>query len=135
MGRRKGIKVVAQRSDWDCGIAAMAMLLPVSYADISATCRTRFPKVRKNGVAIYEMEETAELLGYKLARHYKKQGYLEGRTGILGVLGDKKDFPTGGHWVVLKDGTHIVDPTDSTIWSLTDYMQHHKARPVTLLTL
>lgn len=133
--KREGIKVVAQRSDWDCGAACLSMLLPSDYAVVSATARTRFPKVRKYGMAIYEMEETAELLGHKLTRHYKKKGYLEGKTGILGILGPKKELPSGGHWVVLKDGTHVVDPTDSTIWKLEDYLAVVKGRTVTLLTL
>jgi ABC-type bacteriocin/lantibiotic exporter with double-glycine peptidase domain len=132
--KREGIKVVEQRSDWDCGVACLAALLPFEYSVISATARTRFPRIRKEGMSIAEMQETAELLGHKLERRYKKKDYLVGRTGVLGVLGERKDFPTAGHWVVLKDGTHVVDPWDATVWKLEDYLNKIKGRAVTLLT-
>lgn len=135
MARKKAIKVVEQKSDWDCGAASLAMLLPFTLAEISATARARYPKVRKEGMAIYEMEGTAELLGHKLKRIYRKKDYLVGQTGVLGVKGSKEVLQGGEHWVVLKDGTHIVDPWDSTIWKLEDYMKHAKGRPVTLLVV
>lgn len=132
--KREGIKVVEQRSNWDCGAACLSMLLSVDYPVVSATARTRFPRVRKNGMAITELMETAELLEHGLVRHYRKKGYLEGRTGILGILGSEKKLPKDGHWVLLKDGTHIVDPYDSTVWKLEDYLVAVQGRTVTLLT-
>lgn len=132
--KREGIKVVEQRSDWDCGVATLAMLLSRPYADVSSIARTRFPRVRSNGMTIYEMEEVAELLDHKLERNYRKKGYLENRTGALGILGDKKAVGDG-HWVLLKDGTHVVDPSGGTVWKLEDYLAKVKGRTVTLLTL
>lgn len=133
--RKRGIKVVEQRSNWDCGVACLGMLLPVSYAELSAAARTRFPKVRKFGMAIYEMIETAELFNHKLKKVYKKKGYLENQTGVLGILAPKgsKHLQSGGHWVVLKDGTHIVDPWDGTVWKLDDYLSKTLGRTATLL--
>jgi hypothetical protein len=137
MRKPKGIKVTPQRKNWDCGIAALAMLLSKEYADVSAAGRARFTaeRLKRNGMTIYEVEELAELFGFKLKRHYKGNSYLEGKTGILGLNEGKPPKRHNGHWVVLKDGTHIVDPDGGEIWGLEDYLKKFDRRTATLLTI
>jgi hypothetical protein len=136
MAKRRGIKVTPQRRDWDCGIASMAMLLPMEYADVSSMARTLFDSksLKQNGLLVREMEELAGALGFELKRRHKSKSYLEGQTGILGFnyIGKKGEY---GHWAVLKDGTHIVDPDGAEIWSIDDFLKHRKYKTATLLTL
>lgn len=126
--------VVAQRKDWDCGVAALAMLLGKSYGDISAAVRDLFPDVKKihrNGLNIAEMELVADHFGVTLHRRYRSHGYLDGATGILGLLGTK--LHRAGHWIVLKDGNTVVEPDGGEVWTLTDYLHHWDARTCTML--
>lgn len=133
MRRKAGIKVVSQKKDYDCGIAAMAMLLDVAYGDVSAAVRGLYgtTKPNKRGIMLYHMEEIAAKLGTPLKRIYKAKNYLSGKTGILGMNGGNMD--TAGHWVVLKDGDTILDPDDGSVYKLYDYIEENKCRPATLL--
>jgi ABC-type bacteriocin/lantibiotic exporter with double-glycine peptidase domain len=137
MRRRRGLRVVAQRKNWDCGVAALASLLDEPYGDIAAAVRELFPDrqaiIRRYGLNVSETEKVAAHLGTSLVRRYRNKDYryLDNGTGILGIFSPK--MPTAGHWVVLKDGTHIVDPDGAEIWKLDDYLKHWGARPTTLL--
>lgn len=131
--QRVGVKVVAQKKDYDCGVAAMAMLLNVSYGDISAVCRSIYgsTKPNKRGLLLYHLEGIADSFGVPLIRLYKSKNYMNGRTGILGLNGGNMD--TAGHWVMLKDGITIIDPDDGSVWNVDDYIIKNKCRPATLL--
>lgn len=128
--RRRGVKVVAQRRNWDCGVASLAMLLGVPYGDVSAAVRARYGKAPRRGLGIYHLEELANLLGFALRRIYKRAGYLDGQSGVLGMNGGTMCW--AGHWVVLKGGA-IVDPDGAEVWGVDDYTRQHKCRTATLL--
>jgi ABC-type bacteriocin/lantibiotic exporter with double-glycine peptidase domain len=126
---RSGVKVIAQRKPWDCGVAALAMLLGRPYGDVSASVRRVVVGYRK-GMTIRAMEAVSQDLGTPLKRVYKQKHYLANATGILGLLwGTSRDK---GHWVVVKGGA-IVDPDGGEVWDAIDYMTKHEARPATLL--
>lgn len=128
-----GIKVIQQKKDYDCGIAALAMLLGITYGDVSAVVRSLYgtTKPNKRGLMLYHMEEIADQLGTKLKRVYKSKNYLSGKTGVLGMNGGMMD--KAGHWVVLKDGNTIIDPDDGAVYQLYEYVEDNKCRPATLL--
>ena len=133
MRKSSGIKIVPQKKDYDCGIAAMAMLLGITYGDVSAVVRALYgsTKPNKRGIMLYHMEEIASQLDTPLKRVYKAKSYLSGKTGILGMNGGNMD--SAGHWVVLKDGDTILDPDDGAVYKLYDYLEENKCRPATLL--
>lgn len=130
--KRRGVTVIRQRHDWDCGVAALGMLLGLSYGDVAATARALYGTTRPNkrGLMLYHLEEIAAASGRELRRVYRSSGYLEGATGILGMNGGEMCW--AGHWVVLKAGA-IVDPDGGDVWSVDDYTKRHKCRPATLL--
>lgn len=132
MKRRRGVKVTAQRHDWDCGVASLAMLLGLSYGDVAAAARsiwgTTMPSRR--GLGIYHLEEMAEALGRTLRRVYRRDSYLVDQTGVLGLNGGSMSW--AGHWAVLKAGA-IVDPDGGEVWTVSDYLAVTKARTATLL--
>jgi ABC-type bacteriocin/lantibiotic exporter with double-glycine peptidase domain len=138
MAKSAGIKVVPQKKDYDCGIAAMAMLLEKTYGDVSIAVRALYgtTKPNKRGLMLYHMEEIAEELGAKLKRVRKAKNYLSGKTGILGMNGGT--MSAAGHWVILKDGDTIIDPDEGlhgAVYKLYDYIEECKCRTATLLTL
>jgi ABC-type bacteriocin/lantibiotic exporter with double-glycine peptidase domain len=132
MRRRRGVKVIAQRSNWDCGVASLAMILGVPYGDVSAASRARFGKPPRRGLGIYHLEELASLLGFSLRRVYRREDYLLGQSGVLGMNGGAMCW--AGHWVVLKGGA-ILDPDGAEVWTVDDYTAKHKCRPATLLVV
>ena len=134
--RRTGVRVLAQRKDWDCGVAALAMLFDVPYGDVAATCRALWGSTRpaKRGLGLYHMEALAAEMGRPFRRVYKSGGYLVGETGILGLVGGSMSW--AGHWVVLKSGptgSFICEPTGGEAWDVQDYLAVTKSRTATLL--
>jgi hypothetical protein len=129
---RRGVKVVRQRHDFDCGVAALAMYLGVSYGDVALMARTMFGSTQptRRGLGLYHLEAIAESIGRPLTRIYRRAGYLDHRSGVLGVTGGEMSW--AGHWVVLKGGA-IVDPDGAEVWTVEDYLTRHKTRPATLL--
>ena len=134
MKRRSGIKVVSQRHSWDCGVSCLSMLLAQPYGDVAAVVRevVERRKRRRRGLIIADMQDVAAHFGVLLAPIYRSKGYLDNRTGILGVIDGEMD--KAGHWTVLKAGV-IVDPDGAEVWSVADYMAKHKSRPATLLVM
>lgn len=130
--KRRGIKVVGQRKSWDCGIACLAMLLAKPYGDIAALARELVEPRRavRRGLIIADMQLIADACGVGLQPIWRKRDYLNGRTGILGMVGGEMD--PAGHWVVIKAGA-IVDPDGSEVWSVDDYTKRTKSRTATLL--
>lgn len=132
MPKRRGVVVLRQRHDWDCGVAALAMLLGVQYGDVAASCRAIWGSTQptRRGLGLYHLETLAESLGRSLRRVYRQQGYLQGQTGVLGMNGGEMCW--AGHWVVLKAGA-LVDPDGGDVWAIDDYTKRHKCRTATLL--
>lgn len=126
------VRVVSQRRRMDCGIAVLAMLLGKPYGDISAVARQLKPKYASEGMLVSDLQEIATFFNVHLKRVYRKKDYLQGATGILGVLGDT--MIGGGHFVILKAGV-IVDPHGAEVWAVDTYLAKHRARPCTLLVV
>lgn len=130
--KRRGVRVVPQRRDWDCGVASLAMLLNKPYADVSMVAREQVPAEirRKYGLHLHHIEAIASRFGAPLARVYRSNGYLLNAKGILGVKGGAMHW--AGHWVVLQNN-NIIDPDGAESWPVLDYLAAHDARPCTLL--
>lgn len=137
--RRRGVKVVEQRKNWDCGVAALTMLLKargqnVEYADVSAIVRTNALWSSRHGMLTRHIEAAAAAFGVQLRVSRRRHGYLDGiRLGILGIIGGRMN--KAGHWVVLKDGATVVDPSGGEVWTLADYLAVYRARPSILFTI
>ena len=129
MAKKRGIKLIKQSKGWDCGVACLAMVLNHTYGDISAMMRLHNVS-SKAGMTIEEMIFVAHLFGMELARKNRSKNFLEGKLGILGLVGGKMD--PGGHWAVYKAGV-IICPTSGEIWALNDYLSTFKCRPTLIL--
>jgi hypothetical protein len=128
------VKVVAQRRDWDCGVAALAMLLARDYGDVSAAVRQTLDpaRVKRRGLGVRDAIRVGATLGARLKAVRRRRDYLVGTTGMLGLLGE--ECAPHGHWVVFKNGT-IIDPNHGEVWDAPGYLAHYQLRPCTLLVV
>lgn len=136
-GRR--IRVLEQRHDWDCGVAAMAMLLDLPYGDVAARVRERIHdgRLRSRGLLLRHLEGVIASFGHRTRRVPRRRSYLEGATGILALNGGR--CGRAGHWVVVKAGV-VLDPSGGEAWAIDDYIaachtRDSPCRPATLLVL
>lgn len=130
--KARGVRVVSQRKDWDCGVAALAMLLDKPYGDVAAAVRAvvTSPRLKARGLIVREAEAVARYLGHPLRRVHRRRDYLVGQVGMLGLLGTR--LHPAGHWVILKSG-QILEPDGGEVWDVRDYLRKYQARPCTLL--
>lgn len=126
------VTVVRQRGNWDCGIAALAMVLQKQYADVSYPVRELIPVMPRRGLGLRHLKALAASFGVHLHCHYKSKDYLRQfkGVGILSINGGAMCW--AGHWVVIKNDV-VIDPDDERIYSLTEYLQQHKATTGALL--
>jgi hypothetical protein len=131
--KERGVTVVKQRHDFDCGIAALAGLFNKPYGDVAAIVKDRVDskKLRKRGMIIADMQLVAEQFEHYFEVIWRKKDYLTGKTGILGLKGGKMD--KAGHWVLLKEGTVIADPDDGKLYSVEEYLKIGQCRTTLLL--
>ncbi|TXH14487.1 MAG: hypothetical protein E6R03_09170 [Hyphomicrobiaceae bacterium] len=118
------LRVVLQRHECDCAVAALAMYLSVRYEDVLLA----FDKpVIDVGAIVKDMVAVADRLKQPL--RVRRKFDLESDSGILRVdlLNDTK-----AHVVVLHDG--IVFNTDGAVWDVDDYLTAENAKPMQLLT-
>lgn len=97
-----------QHTKGDCALAALAMLLHVSYEDVLATAAQIVTRPHERGLYLTEIERVASQLGHRLKR--TRSYSLDDDTGILGVR--NKEYQ---HVVVIRDGI-LADPVDGEVW-------------------
>ena len=113
----KGIAIfpyVAQRENWDCGVACVAMVLRQQYINI----RKMFPERPQKGISGYNIAKLVN--SPNLVRHYKLKPieyYCDNNNYILLTKKDKSDW---GHYVVKDSYNYIYDP-EVSIMPLKDY--------------
>lgn len=121
---------VRQRKDGDCGVAALAMFLEMTYED----CYHVFAQVDKQcrgGLGLYQKDiiAAAAKCGRKLVR--KRKFDLDEDEGVLSVI-----WPKGskyrGHYVTLRRGL-ILDPAIDVTMDHEQWMRLNPCRLGTLL--
>jgi len=125
------MQLIAQRRAFDCGVACVAMLCHVDYADVFFIAATVAGKKFREGLTVEQLAKVAARLKRPLVRVNHKRVDLDEHVGVLGILWPGPSWKTG-HWVVLRRGT-IIDPEKAAVWDADEYMKVHKARPGTLL--
>ncbi len=130
------MKIHAQRRSHDCGVAALASYLGVTYEDAYVAAAAASPSfLKRNGLTIREMLVMASAFGRPLKRLHYSRVDVEEHTGILGVNWHKSMWRVHGcqgHWVVLRRGT-IIDPVGPSHDDAADYLAVNKGRVGTLL--
>lgn len=123
------MKLVAQRKQFDCGIACLATYFHLPYEDAYALAIAHIGVKVRRGMCLYELRTLAKKIGRPMTTVHHKKVDLDEDSGILGVNWTKG----GGHWVVLRKGT-IVDPAEAQTWEAEEYLAVNGGRVGSLLT-
>lgn len=118
------LNVIPQRTNMDCGIACVAMLLGVSYEKALLA----FGDELEHGAKTRQVQAAARKLGSVL--RLRRTFDLENDTGLLAVRSLKWK---ADHLVVLREG--LVIDTDATLWEPSCYLQVYEARALSLLVV
>lgn len=125
------VGLVLQRGVADCGIAALAMYLGLSYEDVFAAVVTKAkPKPHQGGMTCRQVQSAACRFGVRLL--LRRSWDLETSCGLLTV--DKiepKPDEFSQHLVLLRFG--LIFDTDATVWEPETYFAQHRFKPVSLL--
>ncbi len=126
------LKLTKQRSEGDCGIAALSALFSLPYEDVldmaSRMCRDSPHRVGLYGTDILRI---AKHLGHPL--HRKRNCHFASDEGILGLMSKQKQRGkkvNNDHWVVVSHGL-IFDELD--IWEPKEYFKVYRFKPVSIL--
>jgi hypothetical protein len=100
----------------DCGLAALAMALGLPYEQVFRAA----PMAAREGLTARQLQSVATKLGARLLD--KADADLHADQGILGL-----EFKAGpGHWCYARHGT-VIDPSDTTLWDIDDYLANYDA--------
>ena len=121
------VQIQVMRAPGDCAIAALSMLLGVSYEDVlgAAVTTTKSARVHHKGLFTRDIKRTAKRLGVVLTQNRTID--LENDEGVLvleGVDGRR-------HAVLLKAG--LVFDGDGTVWEPETLFAHQQYQPTSLL--
>lgn len=117
--------MIPQRHEADCGVAALAMFLRISYEDALLAIGRDSPRVLRNGMWIKELQAGSAKLGVPLK--VKRQWDVEDADGIAQILLPGKF----NHFLLVRGG--LLFGTNFTVWELDDYMRVMRGKPGILL--
>jgi hypothetical protein len=109
------IKIVTQRGEGDCGIAAIAMLLGRTYEDVlaAAVSKTKSRTLHVRGVHFRQIRQTLDALGYRTRT--KRKVDFDNDCGIVDIT-----HRDGRHVAVLKAG--LLFDTTGVVWEPEFYL-------------
>lgn len=112
------VQPIAQLKNTDCAVAALAMLLGVSYRQVADRIRKDMPRAQSQGMWTTEICRVAFSFGTKLKRRSKTSDAVEGLTGLI---------LTDNHAAVMFQGV-VIDPSDGQVWDRETWLltKNHK---------
>ena len=119
------IHMVAQRHDWDCGVAALAMFLGVEYE--AALLAYGDLKVMNRGVWFTEITRAAAHFGVTLRKRRKYD--FDRSDGILHIRFKRSREQ---HVLLLREGW-FWDTNHYAVWAPEDYLTENQATAGILL--
>lgn len=128
------MRLVLQRANGDCGLAALASLMELSYEDVYiAAAKVDRKRRGRNGIHLGALEAIGKILGVSFL--LKRHATLEDGEGLLVVNWIQPHaHPFLAHLVVLAYGV-IADPADGIVLPADEYLTRYKATAGSFLEL
>jgi ABC-type bacteriocin/lantibiotic exporter with double-glycine peptidase domain len=117
------VKIVGQRAEGDCGIAALATLLGLAYEDVYVAASGLDKERGKSGLYVRDIMEIARQLGAPM--RINRRPDLDDCRGVLKVKWRKRAKGYGGHYVVLYEGM-VVDPSGPMVLPHEEWFAAHE---------
>lgn len=118
-------------SHTDCAVAALGMVLNLSYSEALVLLARFAPKVLTAGATDPQIMRAAKAHGVQLVLRSSNELKLEEdseQEGILGVM-----FPDGDHHAVYFKQGLVFDGKTETVWDVDVYLSAHEAVAVNML--
>jgi hypothetical protein len=127
------VKLVLQRANGDCGLAAMATVLEQSYEDIYIAAAKVDRKTRgRSGICFPALIAIGKILG---ASFLLKRRHQDEDEGLLAVTWQQPHaHPFDAHLVALGYGV-IADPADGMVLPADEYLARYRATAGSFLEL
>jgi hypothetical protein len=113
------VSMVPQRHQADCGVAALAMFLCITYEDALLALGGVVPTVLRRGVFLPEVQKASARLGVPLK--LKRTVDTAEDEGIVRV-----QFKNNAHVVLLRNG--LVWDTTFEVWEPDEYLKSKRVR-------
>ncbi len=124
---RKLFTVYPQKHGADCGIAALAMALNISYEDVLVVAARIIPTVLTVGLTSVEMAVIAGQLHKSFS--IKEPVDVMKDTGILSVK-----YANGEEHAVFLTRGLVFEPTSGgDVWDVKHYLKHNKCKAMDIL--
>lgn len=125
------VRLIASRTNEDCGVCALAMLLGQSYETVLLKMVTgKHPAPHRGGVYQREIIATAKRLHVRLVS--RRAWDEEEAVGLLTV---ERLHPEAGdpvqHMLLLRFG--LLFDYDGQVWEPSTYYEQHDYKPVSIL--
>ena len=119
------MRLVLQRANGDCGVAALSTLLEMSYEDVYIAAAKVDKKTRgKSGICFPALIAVGKILGVSFLL---KRRHQDEDTGLLAVTWQAPHaHPFDAHLVALSYGV-IADPADGVILPADEYLARYRA--------
>lgn len=124
------LRIEIQRTEWDCGVATLAMLTGHTYEEVLITAAQVAPTLLTAGMTWVQMKKVSKLLGFRALVKRKRAIDIENDIGILCVNSPKWK---ADHVVVLREGL-IID-TDGSLWEPQTFLSANSSKVQSLLVL
>ena len=127
------MKLVPQRANGDCGLAALATLIEQSYEDVYIAAAAVDRKTRgRNGICFPALIAIGKKLGVSFLQ---KRRHEDDDEGLLAVTWHSPHMhPFGSHLVALAYGV-IADPGDGIVLPVDEYLTRYRASAGSFLEL
>lgn len=122
----RDVRHVAQRSDWDCGIAAMAMAIGKEYDEVLAVVGDVDDAIKAKGISTYFIPRYLGMLGFSTLQRFiwQKGTAWEDWTAFSGIrLASTHHLSNTAtaHFVVMRPDGVILDPARPGNHSASEY--------------
>jgi len=123
---------IQQRGNSDCGVAALAMALSVTYDEVLEITKAEFGRITSWGLSLKKLVTIARRLCWELEPQRQGCWYPgDGRNGVVKVLRNRQG--RDGHYVANRGG--LIFDTDGGVYDPAGYSFWTDSRYATRLVL
>lgn len=124
------IEPIIQKDEGDCAVASVAMLLNLSYREVSEAALKKFKsRPHTHGLSLRQIKSLMKHFGHDTKSIHPNDVEMNEETGIVSI-----SKPENGHAAVIFNGI-IIDPSDGLLYTPDAYLAYKKGKITRLLRI